>query len=185
MKFAYADPPYLGMGKMYAHLHQHAHVWDDPETHRALINQLSDEYPDGWLMSCTSTSLRILLPMSPADCRVLAWCKPFVAFKDKTLAYAWEPVIKRGGRKRTKTEETQRDYFVGNNPPRVHKPDNFVPGMKPRSFCRWLFAVLNAKPGDTLDDLFPGSNAVSAAWADWIGERSPLPQLPLEAALLT
>jgi hypothetical protein len=180
MKFAYADPPYLGMGSMYAKLHPEAMIWDDPATHRQLIERLCAEYPDGWLMSATSTSLRVLLPMCPADCRVLAWCKPFVAFKDKTLAYAWEPVIKRGGRRRTKQEETQRDYFIGNNPPRVNKPDNFVPGMKPRSFCRWMFAVLNAKPGDALDDMFPGSGAVAAAWAEWVGELSPLPPLPLE-----
>lgn len=181
MHFAYADPPYLGMGKMYAALHSEAMIWDDPETHRRLIERLADEFPDGWAMSCTSTSLRTLLPMCPDKCRVLAWCKPFVAFKDKTLAYAWEPVIFRGGRKRTKQQPTQRDYFVGSNPPKVNKPENFVPGMKPRTFCRWMFEVMNARPGDSLDDIFPGSGAVSAAWAEWIDEPSPLDPTPLEA----
>lgn len=36
MKFAYADPPYLGMGKMYADRHPEATLWDDPATHQAL-----------------------------------------------------------------------------------------------------------------------------------------------------
>jgi hypothetical protein len=97
VRFAYADPPYLGCGALYAKHHPEALVWDDPETHRKLIDRLANEWPDGWAMSLTSTSLRVILPMCPENCRVLAWCKPFVAFKDKTLAYAWEPVIFRGG----------------------------------------------------------------------------------------
>jgi hypothetical protein len=32
-------------------------------------------------------------------------------------------------------------------------------------FCRWLFGLLGAAPGDQLDDLFPGSGAVTRAWA--------------------
>jgi hypothetical protein len=178
LKFAYADPPYLGCGKWYADQHPDAMTWDDPETHRNLVAKLCDEYPDGWVMSASSTSLRVILPMCPEGSRILSWCKPFVAFKDKTLAYAWEPVLMRGGRRRTKQEETQRDYFVGSNPPRVNKPSNFVPGMKPRGFCRWLFACLNAKPGDEFDDLFPGSGAVSAAWSEWVGDLT-VPELQL------
>jgi hypothetical protein len=40
-----------------------------------------------------------------------------------------------------------------------------VTGTKPAAFCRWVFTLLGAAPGDTLDDLFPGSGAVSRAWA--------------------
>lgn len=43
-------------------------------------------------------------------------------------------------------------------------------------------SMYDARPGDTLDDLFPGSGAVAAAWAEWCGDRSPLPALPLEMA---
>jgi hypothetical protein len=32
-----------------------------------------------------------------------------------------------------------------------------VIGAKPAAFCRWVFGLLGAAPGDTLDDLFPGS----------------------------
>jgi len=45
-----------------------------------------------------------------------------------------------------------------------------VVGAKPRDFCRWVFALLNAQPGDIFSDLFPGSGAVSAAWAEWTSE---------------
>jgi hypothetical protein len=38
-------------------------------------------------------------------------------------------------------------------------------GRKPIAFCAWLFDALSLTPGrDTLQDLFPGSGAVSAAW---------------------
>ena len=39
-------------------------------------------------------------------------------------------------------------------------------GAKPERFCIWLFEVLNVRPGDTLDDLFPGSGIVSEMY-DW------------------
>jgi hypothetical protein len=44
---------------------------------------------------------------------------------------------------------------------------NQTKGSKPDAFCFWLFELLNAQDGDTLDDLFPGSGAVTAAWAKW------------------
>jgi hypothetical protein len=40
-----------------------------------------------------------------------------------------------------------------------------VTGAKPAAVCRWIFGLLGAEPGDTLDDLFPGSGAVTRAWA--------------------
>ncbi len=187
-RFAYADPPYLGMGKMYLSRHPEAMIWNDPETHRALIERLCAEYPDGWAMSATSTSLRILLPMCPENVRVMAWCKTWAKFLPGiSPAYSWEPVLLQGGRKvksgkQLDQEITIRDYHVGNHSPRVNKPDGFVPGMKPREFCRWLFRCLNALPGDTFDDLFPGSNAVGAAWAEWSKTQTPMPRLALEVA---
>jgi hypothetical protein len=38
-----------------------------------------------------------------------------------------------------------------------------VTGAKPAAFCRRLFGLLGAATGDTLDDLYPGSGAVSQA----------------------
>lgn len=52
MRFAYADPPYLGMGaKMYKRAE-----WDKPETHAALIERMQTEYPDGWAWTCETPS---------------------------------------------------------------------------------------------------------------------------------
>lgn len=100
MRFAYADPPYLGCCQMYGHHHADPYgCWDDPATHRQLIDTLTVDYPDGWALSASSPSLHTILPMCPDGIRVAAWVKPFAAFKRNVRnAYTWEPVIVRGGR---------------------------------------------------------------------------------------
>ena len=50
-----------------------------------------------------------------------------------------------------------------------------VIGAKPAAVCRWIFDLLGAEPGDTLDDLFPGSGAVSRAWAACTGHDPSRP----------
>lgn len=76
MRYAYADPPYLGCCRLYDHFHgDDGGCWDDPETHRALIARLYRDYPDGWALSATSGSLQALLPMC-GPVRVAAWVKP-------------------------------------------------------------------------------------------------------------
>ena len=157
MKFAYADPPYLGCASYYKDMHPDWGVWDDPETHRLLVVRLCDEYPDGWAMSLHTPSLRTILPMCPVDCRVMSWVKPFASFKPGVgLAYAWGPVILRGGRKRPKRAETTRDWAAVN----ITLQKGFC-GAKPAAFVHWILNALYALPGDTCDDLFPGSGGCS------------------------
>lgn len=160
MRFAYADPPYLGQGKRYRE-HPDAMEWDSVERHAALVEQLVGDYPDGWAMSLSSPSLRTILPMCPEDVRVMAWVKPFAVFRPNVNpAYAWEPVIVRGGRKRGRDVPTVRDWVSAN----ITLRKGLV-GAKPPAFCDWLFGVLGAEPGDELDDLFPGTGVVSECWA--------------------
>jgi hypothetical protein len=167
VKFAYADPPYLGCGNLYAAHHERALDWNDPEEHRRLIERLCDEYPDGWALSLHTPSLHEMLSMCPPDVRVGSWVKPFAAFKPNVgVAYAWEPVIFRGGRKRTRQQDTVRDWVSANI-----TLQRGMPGAKPRDFCMWILDVLNVQHGDTVDDLFIGSGAVTAA----IAERLKLP----------
>lgn len=163
MRWAYADPPYLGLAeKFYDDLHPDAAEYDDPESHRRLIKRLSDEF-DGWAYSLHSPSLRTILPMCPTDVRVMAWVKPFASFKPGVgVAYAWEPVIVRGGRKRKRTQLTIRDWVAVN----ITLRRGFC-GAKPEAFCTWLFEVLNADPGDSFTDVFSGSGAVERAWNNW------------------
>jgi hypothetical protein len=62
MKFAYADPPYIGQAKKhYSHDPACAEV-----DHRALIARLVTEYPDGWALSLSSPTLQQILALCPA-----------------------------------------------------------------------------------------------------------------------
>ncbi len=162
MRFAYADPPYLGCCKFYDHFHPDGRCWDDLDTHRLLIERLSDEYPDGWALSLTSTSLQALLPFVPADHRINAWTKPFAAFKRNVrIAYTWEPIIWRGGRLSSKHgAPVGRDHIA--QPITMRK--GFT-GAKPEKVCRHVMDLLGWKPGDQLDDLYPGTGVMSRVLA--------------------
>ena len=101
--------------------------------------------------------------MCPDDVRVMAWVKPFCSFKPGVNpAYAWEPVIVRGGRPRTRNLLTVRDYVTATITLR-----RGLAGVKPDAFSFWLFEVLNMDSGDEFNDLFPGSGAVTKAWSRW------------------
>lgn len=167
MRFAYADPPYLGQAfRRYREDPRCAEV--DP---RQLIDQLVSEYPDGWALSLSSSSLREILPLAPPKVRVLAWVKPFCCWKPYIHpAYAWEPVLLAGGRPgRWPAQPTVRDWLA--EPMTMRKG---LCGVKPREFCYWLFDALNLQAGDVLDDLFPGSGAVSEALREYLNRSTIL-----------
>lgn len=173
MRFAYADPPYLGCCGLYGHEHPDGLCWDDLDTHRALVARLVADYPDGWAMSASSPSLRHLLPLVPEDVRVAAWVKPFHALKRGVRpSYGWEPVLFRGGRNR------------GHPPPpkggKATTPRDFVQesitlqrgltGAKPAKVCEWILDLLGHRPGvDTLDDLYPGTGIMGEVVAARVG----------------
>ena len=152
MKFAYADPPYIGQARK--------HYASEEVDHAALIERLIGEFPDGWALSLSSPTLKQVLALCPDDVRVMAWVKPFASFKPNVNpAYAWEPVIVRGGRKRTREQLTVRDWISA--PITLRRG---LAGAKPEAFAFWLFEVLNMEPLDELCDLFPGTGAVTEAW---------------------
>lgn len=166
MNFAYADPPYLESAGKYKDEHPEALKWLDPDTHRYLIDELIHNYPEGWVLSTSSQSLQTLLPMCPPTIRVMAWVKPFAAFKrNVNPAYAWEPVLMFGGRPRTDEMTYMRDWAAESITLKKG-----LTGAKPRNLCYWIFDALNARPGDTLDDLFPGTGVVGEAWNTYINE---------------
>ena len=159
MRFAYADPPYLGCGALYKKHHDEAHVWDALESHKELIGLLADY--DGWAMSLHTPSLRHLLPLCPDDCRVAAWVKPFASFKPGVNpGYCWEPVIFRGSRKRERTEDTVRDWVSANI-----TLQKGLPGAKPPAFCDWILDLLGVEKDDVFIDLFPGTASMDASLA--------------------
>lgn len=152
MIFAYADPPYPGNANRYPEKQE--------VDHSLLIKRLVNDYPDGWALSTSSTSLQAVLPMCPSGVRILAWVKPFAIFKPNVgVAYAWEPVIFHGGRRRTREQPTVRDWVSVN----ITLRKGLV-GAKPEEFCRWLMAVFNAQPGDEIRDLFPGTGVMTRVW---------------------
>lgn len=168
MRVCYADPPYLGTAaRRYGKLHPDAWTYDHLETYGALIQRLCEEFPDGWALSLSSTTLRALLPLCPNDVRVMAWVKPWCSFKPGVNpAYAWEPVILRGGRKRCRNEMTEIDF--------LHAPaatQKGLAGAKPKAFAFWIFRVLGLRSGDEIVDLFPGSGAIGRAWEEYCAQQ--------------
>lgn len=170
MKFAYADPPYPGM----AHLYKDHPDYAGEVDHAELIARLVRDYPDGWALSTSQTALQSVIALCPKDVRCLAWIKPAEAprpFIKSHVIYSWEPVLYRGGRDLGWRFAT-RNYIIANA---IMTRGRFV-GAKPEHFSFWLFRCLGLLPGDTLDDLFPGSGAVSRAW-DKYQRQMTLPSL--------
>lgn len=156
MRFAYADPPYVGQAKR--------HYSCEEIDYTLLIARLQVEFPDGWALSASSTSLVQLLPLCPSAVRIAAWVKPFCSFKRGVRpAYAWEPVIFWGGRNpvngyraaippRGGKQVTPKDFHAAS----ITLKKGLVEA-KPESFCRWVLDLLNAQPGDEVVDMFPGT----------------------------
>lgn len=164
MKFAYADPPYYRCCKMYDHYHPDGRCWDNIETHAALVDRLISNYPNGWAMSLTWTSLRDILPLCPNTVRVAAWVKPFAAFKRNVRnAYTWEPVIVSGGRLSSKDgAPVTRDHL--SEPITLQRG---LTGAKPHAFNRWVLDMLGfIDTEDTIDDLYPGTGGMRLALAE-------------------
>lgn len=157
MKFAYADPPYLGMGKkMYGKLHSEAAVWDKVENQQNLVRNLIIDYPDGWAMSCNPKDLQFLL-IDP-NIRVCAWTKTFHQIRKTTVQYAWEAVLLYGGRVDGARKPMVRDWISG-----VIAMRKGLQGAKPDYFNDWILQLLNYQLGDELVDLFPGTNGMAEA----------------------
>lgn len=166
-RVAYADPPYPGQAaKHYANHPDYAGEVD----HAALLRMLDTGF-DGWLLHTSSVALSAVL-ISAAEWgitgfRVMAWVKPFAAFKrNVSVAYAWEPVLVKPVRKPQVTHRiVMRDWISESITLR-----RGLTGAKPAAVARWGFEMLGLEPTDELVDLFPGTGAVSAAWREWCSD---------------
>lgn len=78
-------------------------------------------------------------------------------------AYAWEPVIFRLARARTRQQPTIPDWVSANG-----TSQRGVYGAKPDAFCFWIFEMLNLQPGDEFHDVYEGSGAVTRAFRRWV-----------------
>jgi hypothetical protein len=163
VRIGYADPPYPGQSAK--HYAEHPD-YDGEVDHRALLKRLDAEY-DGWVLHTSSPSLAAVLGMAESlglTYRVMAWVKPFAAFKrNVSVAYAWEPVLVHPLRKPVVSGRVVMRDFIAES----ITMQRGLTGAKPAAVCNWLFEMLGAEPDDELDDLFPGSGAVSRAWDAW------------------
>jgi hypothetical protein len=165
MVFAYADPPYPGK----AHYYPEKREVD----HASLVDTLQKNYPDGWALSTSARALRDVLLLCPPNVRVCAWFKGPRHTKSRLALSSWEPVIVCGGRPlRVDVVCDVADGLIAQG--RFRAFPGALIGMKPPTFAEWMFALLGAAPGDRLDDLFPGSGAISVAWARYTGRTFPL-----------
>ena len=163
MKIAYADPPYPGCAHLYKDHPDYAGEVDHIELGRILSHY------DGWILHTSSPALydvetAIRAFVKPDSYRRAAWTKTFAAFKrNVSVAYAWEPVLVSAARKPVvKPGLTYRDWFAC---PITLKRG--LTGAKPEKVCHWLFELVGAERDDELDDLFPGTGAVTRAWESW------------------
>lgn len=161
MRLAYADPPYVGQARRH-YLNDPSGIPPEEVDYPTLIEQLRGY--DGWALSCSSPSLGYLIGLAP-EARVGAWVKPFASWKPShRVQYTWEPVLFVPTRPRgTKARPSVRDYVSANITLRKG-----THGAKPETFVRWVIDVLGAEPGDTLDDLFPGTGIVTKVWSEWL-----------------
>lgn len=155
LRFGYADPPYPGFAKrLYGDQVSFAGEVD----HAQLVASLVDRY-DGWALSTGAYALREVLPLCPAGVRVCAWVKPIGANSNTLgLHNCWEPLIVWPGRR---LRPGVRDWVAA----QPARGGGDLIGRKPIAFCAFLFQALGMLPGDSLDDLFPGTGIVGLAWA--------------------
>jgi hypothetical protein len=102
-----------------------------------------------------------VLALCPTGVRVAAWHRGERTTRSRYPLNGWEPVIYSGGRQLP--GQRRADSIVCGPTPVRTLPGRVI-GAKPAAVCRWVFGLLGALPGDTLDDLFPGSGAVTRAW---------------------
>jgi len=178
LRGAVADPPYIGQS--FRHYRDHADYAGEVN-HEELIQRLERDY-DCWALCASSPSLSIILPLCPSGIRVMAWVKPFCAYKRNVrVAYAWEPVIVKVA-PRLDGADVTRDFveelMMADLDLALAESITMKKGLtgaKPERFCHWLFAAMGLRPSDSLDDLYPGTGAVSAAWESWDGSAPPTP----------
>jgi hypothetical protein len=178
MKFAIADPPYLGRSVRYygaggrggknkkqADNHPEAHIWDYAETHKQLAQQLLKEY-DGFSIAMSvhslSTYLEVLETESENGIRVGVWHRPNAVPSGSRITNNWEPVVFKipTSRKGRFTAAHTSDVLTCNV-----KHNGFT-GSKPKDWVHWVIQVMGVAEGDTVDDLFHGSGAVAQALAE-------------------
>lgn len=145
---------------MYATEDPHAHLDAEEVDHELLIGALELSYPDGWALSTAMDCLRWILPLCPPDAHVCPWVKPIgVPAATFGLHTTWEALIVVRGRQ---AQPGVRDFLIA----QPARRGGTLIGRKPIAFATFLFQALGLRPGDTLDDLYPGTGMIARSWAE-------------------
>lgn len=163
LRLAYADPPYPGKAWLYRDHPDYAGEVD----HAELLDRLAGY--DGWALSTSAAALPAVLALCPRGAAVAAWHRGDRGGRALRPLSAWEPVVYYGGRPDPDRRRTDSLVYVARS--RRTDPAHVI-GAKPATFCRWVFELLGARPGDALDDLYPGSGGVGRAWRTYTEEVS-------------
>jgi hypothetical protein len=175
MKFAIADPPYLGRAVRYygeggrggrnrkqADKHPEAFIWDNPKTHQDLAKNLMRDF-DGFAIAMSvhslSTYLQVLETDSENGIRVGVWHRPNAVPSGSRVTNYWEPVI-------FKIPKCRKGRFKGphtNDVLTCNISQNGFIGSKPIEWTHWVLDVLGVTEDDEVHDLFHGSGAVADA----------------------
>lgn len=176
MRLAIADPPYLGRAHWYsdtgrrgtgfrsngrmdrpADHHPAASEWDDPARHAMLVAELLRDF-DGFAVAMARDSLPVYLAAMP-EARIAVWHNPAAWPPGGRVHATWEPVALQipCGRRALRSAQYVKDVLIA-VPPRH---EGFI-GAKPAAWTRWVLDMLGYDAAvDTVDDLFPGSGAVT------------------------
>jgi hypothetical protein len=191
MRLCIADPPYLGRAEMFygassvalmnsnasanightrkADTHPDAHLWDNPETHRLMVERLKKDY-DAFAIAMVPSSLRHYLQWFDDDVIIAVWHDPRVMPTGRHPRRRWEPVLVKRAEGRRRTADVISpvgDVLTANNC--GGSGGAGFAGAKPRAWTRWVLDMLGYDPEiDTVDDLFHGSGAVAAEVAQGV-----------------
>lgn len=165
LRLAYADPPYIGLAGLYRDHPDYAGEVD----HAELVSRLQTY--DGWALSCSSASvpaIAALLVAGGRPVRLAVWHRRRPPHPTARIVSGWEGLFYVPARRVVPgSRERFSDVLLGVDArPRPTLPGSVI-GMKPPKMLRWVFGLLGAMPGDSLDDLYPGSGMVGRAWAGW------------------
>lgn len=163
MRFAYADPPYPTK----AHLYRGHPDFAGEVDHAELIARLEAGSYHGWALSTSASALPAVLALCPPGVRVASWHRGERPTRSYGPLNAWEPVIYLGGRLlESELDDRRVDALAYTSRPRMTDPARVI-GAKPAAFAYWMFRLLGARIGDTLDDIYPGSGGIARAWAHY------------------
>lgn len=115
---------------------------------------------DGWSISTSADGLAAY-GVLPVGTRIGVWVKPNACPGSHRMRSLWEPVIiypAAGRRSNRGGVGAVPDVWTGNAPRKGFH------GAKPEGYTHWVLDCLTFRPDeDVVDDLFPGSGAVSEA----------------------